>query len=261
MNSPGILNSGTAGTGMNEMSGKNNKGKHVKKTAHQRTTRSKLSLVLIAAGVLLMLYPLFTYVYARYEQNRLVAALEQRNMDVSEDNQAQGDEPGQADEQSSEVDNPVPEGAPPGEISASEEFNGALLEIPALDLKVAVLSGTTQAVLAKGPGWYEQSALPGQGNTCIAGHRTMHGAWFRNLDRLRADDRILLISEGRKFTYAVESVFPIANNDWSVIQPTSYPVLTLTTCHPPGSASQRLVVRAALTTERPGQYKDLKMSK
>ena len=241
------------------MSKKN--GKHVKKTAHQRTTRSKLSLVLIAAGVLLMLYPLFTYVYAWYEQNKLVAALEQQNIDVSEDSQAEGDELGQPDEQNGKVENPILEGAPPEDIFPSGEFTGALLEIPALNLKVAVLSGTTQAVLAKGPGWYEESALPGQGNTCIAGHRTMHGAWFRNVDQLQPGDPLVLIFMRNRYVYKVERVFPIANNDWSVIQPTEYPALTLTTCHPPGSASQRLVVRAALETERPGQDKEYKMAK
>ncbi|MEW6173880.1 MAG: sortase [Bacillota bacterium] len=38
----------------------------------------------------------------------------------------------------------------------------------------------------------------------------------------------------------------MAKNDWSVIKPCGYPALTLTTCHPVGSARQRLVVRAAL---------------
>ncbi len=31
---------------------------------------------------------------------------------------------------------------------------------------------------------------------------------------------------------------------WSVIDPTDKPALTLTTCHPPGWATRRLVVRA-----------------
>lgn len=58
---------------------------------------------------------------------------------------------------------------------------------------------------------------------------------FKNLKR-----------KGEIYRYKVERVFPIAKNDWSVIKPCGYPALTLTTCHPVGSARQRLVVRAAL---------------
>jgi sortase A len=111
-----------------------------------------------------------------------------------------------------------------------------------------VLRGTTTEILNKGPGWYEESALPGQGNTAIAGHRTMHGAWFRHLDSLNTGDEIKLTFDGWVYNYTVEKVFPISNNDWSVINPTAYPALTLTTCHPVGSAAQRLVVRAALVS-------------
>lgn len=152
-------------------------------------------------------------------------------------------------------------GAPPEDMAVGGEFNGALLEIPELDLKVAVVRGTSQAQLAKGPGWYEESALPGQGNTCIAGHRTMHGAWFRHVDRLQPGDPLILTFAGQKYVYRVEEVFPVANSDWSVIQPTGYVALTLTTCHPPGSARQRLVVRAALVKDRPGHDDEYKQSK
>ena len=74
----------------------------------------------------------------------------------------------------------------------------------------------------------------------------MHGAWFRHVDQLAADDPIILRHDGLTYHYQVERVFPVASNDWSVINPSPYPVLTLTTCHPVGSATQRLVVRAAL---------------
>ena len=221
--------------------------------------RNKLSLLLIIAGVMLALYPLYTYAYSWYEQYRLQAALESTAVDKAKDLSPAG-EPAKESIQAGD-ENPVPEGTPPGEMASGGEFNGALLEIPDLNLKVAVVRGTTQPQLAKGPGWYEESALPGQGNTCIAGHRTMHGAWFRHLDQLEPEDPLVLTFEHERYVYRVERVFPIANNDWSVIQPTEYPALTLTTCHPPGSASQRLVVRAALDTEQPRQDKDYKMAK
>lgn len=186
----------------------------------------RFSTLIILMGVLLMLYPLFSYFYAQYEQGRLRAS----PADVGE--------------------------SMPGDLVLSEpfpveqgEFAGALMEIPAIGMSAVVLRGTSQDNLAKGPGWYEESALPGQGNTAVAGHRTMFGAWFRHLDRLAPGDCIKLDCGGCTYSYMVERVFEVAKDDWSVIDPCGYPALTLTTCHPVGSASQRLVVRAALVQE------------
>lgn len=200
----------------------------------------KLSLVLIMVGVMLMCYPLFTYVYGWYEQNRLQASLAERDSGPAEHRET-GD--GGSDEFDEE---PAVAGPSPLEAALSAEFTGALIEIPALGVSAAVVRGTSLADLRKGPGWYEESALPGSGNTAIAGHRTTYGAWFRNVDQLKAGDIISLRYAERNFLYKVERVFPIASNDWSVIEPCGYPALTLTTCHPVGSAAQRLVVRAAL---------------
>jgi sortase A len=197
-------------------------------------TRKLISRILILAGVLLMLYPLFTYLYSSYEQYKLRASYE-----ISQQ---------QNDETREEQDPSLTGGPPSLSFPKDGDFTGAIIEIPAINLSAAVLRGTSTEILNRGPGWYEESALPGQGNTAIAGHRTMYGAWFRHLDSLNAGDEINLTFDGWVYKYKVERVFPIANNDWSVIDPTSYPALTLTTCHPVGSAAQRLVVRAALVT-------------
>jgi sortase A len=194
--------------------------------------KKSISRILVLAGVMLMLYPLFTYLYSYYEQYQLRESYEmsQQQSDITEEEQ-----------------DPSLTGAPPSlGFPKDGAFTGALIEIPAINLSAVVLRGTGTEILNKGPGWYEQSTLPGQGNTAIAGHRTMHGAWFRHLDSLNAGDEIKLTFDSWVYNYKVERVFPIANNDWSVIDPTPYPALTLTTCHPVGSAAQRLVVRAAL---------------
>jgi sortase A len=193
-----------------------------------------LSRILILAGVMLMLYPLFTYLYSYYEQYRL-----RQSYEMSQ----------QQEESIKEEQDPALTGGPPSlSFPKDGNFTGALIEIPSINLSAVVLRGTTTEILNKGPGWYEESALPGQGNTAIAGHRTMHGAWFRHLDSLNTGDEIKLTFDGWVYNYTVEKVFPISNNDWSVINPTAYPALTLTTCHPVGSAAQRLVVRAALVS-------------
>lgn len=181
-----------------------------------------------------MLYPLSTYLYSAYEQYKLRKAYE-----ISQ----------QQNNHTGEVQDPALTGEPPSlSYPRDGDFTGAMIEIPAINLYAAVLRGTSTDILNRGPGWYEESALPGQGNTAIAGHRTMYGAWFRHVDALQEDDEINLAFDGWVYKYGVERIFPIANNDWSVIAPTDYPTLTLTTCHPVGSAAQRLVVRAKLLT-------------
>ena len=219
-------------------------------------------LVLVCVGIMVMLYPAFTSLYAQYSQMREAARLAQAG------DPSPGPAPGSP---GTEADDPAVTRAPeerptrperpdgpttptttsraPG--TAPAEFKGARIEIPAIRVSATVVRGTALASLAKGPGWYEESALPGEGNTAIAGHRTMYGAWFRNTDKLTSGDVINIIYDGQVYEYRVEKVFPISNNDWSVIEPCGYSALTLTTCHPPGSAVQRLVVRAKLVAQSP----------
>lgn len=125
-------------------------------------------------------------------------------------------------------------------------FAGAArITIPAAGVHAEVVDGTTVEHLAQGPGFYPEGSLPHLGgNVAIAGHRTTYGAWFRHLDRLEAGDPIFLLYDGNLYRYEVERVWVIAYNDWSVIAPTGEHVLTLTTCHPPGSSAYRLAVRA-----------------
>lgn len=120
------------------------------------------------------------------------------------------------------------------------------IQIPALDVNAPVIAGTDTADLKKGPGLYASSPMPDEedGNVCIAGHRTTYGAWFRHVDTLAEGDEIILFTAERRFVYAVREVFVVDRCDWSVTEPTGYTTLTLTACHPPGSARQRIVVRA-----------------
>ncbi|MGI6705157.1 MAG: class E sortase [Clostridia bacterium] len=123
-----------------------------------------------------------------------------------------------------------------------------IIEIPKIKVQAAVIDGTSQRHLKKGPGLYEISPLPDDedGNVLIAGHRTTYGAWFRHVDKLKEGDEIVLKFNGREYRYRVERVFIVEKNDWSVTEATGYPAFTLTACHPPRSARQRIVVRARL---------------
>jgi sortase A len=137
----------------------------------------------------------------------------------------------------------------------------AILRIPRLgaDYHWVVVEGTSRGALRDGPGHLPGTALPGQvGNVVISGHRTTYGHPFWHLDELAAGDPVDVEVRDRGYRYRVTSSTVVNPNDVAVTQPVPPPaagaaaprLLTLTTCTPPFSAAQRLVVRAALAGVR-----------
>ncbi|HVM07854.1 MAG TPA: class E sortase [Acidimicrobiales bacterium] len=124
------------------------------------------------------------------------------------------------------------------------------IKIPALDVDTVVVEGTSASALRAGAGHYPSTPLPCEaGNVAIAGHRTTYGRPFANLDRLKNGDAIILETPIGTCTYEVtREPFIIAPTDFSVVaNDPSKQMLTLTTCHPKGSAAKRLVIQATLT--------------
>lgn len=140
--------------------------------------------------------------------------------------------------------------------------------IPKIGVNNIVVEGTDMNDLRAGAGHYEGSPLPGEaGNVAIAGHRSTWASPFRHLDQLVVGDTIELHSPVATHVYTVTDAGDIntqtrvnddcppgtpcwvtADNAWSVVESTREPLLTLTTCHPVGSAKQRLILRAKLTS-------------
>ena len=195
-----------------------------------KRVRSWVAIILLVGGLLLALSP---YVYHRYY-------LHTSQKEAAQVQKSQETEPNAAH------DSPIPE--------KLVEDTG-ILEIPSLGLKVSVGYGVEESDLEPGPGFYPQSQYPDRGNVSIAGHRNTHGSPFLNLHKLKAGDQIILTYRQKQYTYAVQEVFTTHSRDWSVIDPTSEPVLTLTTCtpiiKPPGSDYDRLIVRAKLIDSLP----------
>ncbi len=123
------------------------------------------------------------------------------------------------------------------------------LRIPAIGVSQFVVEGTAEQDLAKGPGHYTGTAEPGQaGNVAIAGHRTTYGAPFYHLNDVVPGDAIYLTTDsGEQLTYVVaRPPVAVSPKDVSVINYFGDNRLTLTTCNPVFSASQRLVLVAYL---------------
>lgn len=125
------------------------------------------------------------------------------------------------------------------------------LEIASIGVDVVVVEGTTQEALRAGAGHYPETALPcGTGNVAIAGHRTTFGQPFNRLDEVAVGAEIVLETPAGTCRYRVnEAAIVVAPDQVGVVAPTDTPRLTLTTCHPKGSARQRLVLQADLVGE------------
>ncbi len=124
-----------------------------------------------------------------------------------------------------------------------------LLTIPRIGMNaVAIVEGTDENQLQEGPGHYLGTPLPGQaGNAAIAGHRTTYGAPFYNLNELQAGDPITVQTSQGTFTYQVVNSHVVLPSNTAVLDASTGPELTLTTCNPRYSSSTRLVVTATLT--------------
>ncbi len=123
--------------------------------------------------------------------------------------------------------------------------------IPDIDIDVVVVEGTTASALRAGAGHYPDTPLPCEiGNVAIAGHRTTYGRPFHNVDLLEVGDQITLRTPIGDCTYEVsQEPFVVSPRALEVVANTpDEAVLTLTTCHPKGSARERLIIKATLVS-------------
>jgi sortase A len=121
----------------------------------------------------------------------------------------------------------------------------ALLNIPAVGIRVAVFDGTSDRVLNLGAGRVAGTGEFGaDGNLALAGHRD---GFFRGLKDITIGDDIELQHAGGLVTYSVTELFVVDPDAVHVLEPTRETTLTLITCYPfyfVGHAPQRFIVRA-----------------
>jgi sortase A len=119
------------------------------------------------------------------------------------------------------------------------------IRIPKIGLVHPIFEGVTLTVIDHGPGHWPGSAVPGQlGNAVFAGHRVTHTHPFRNIDQLVPGDEIQFVMPDGTYTYRMTQQQIVTPADTWIVNPTPTATLTLFACHPPGSATHRIVVRA-----------------
>ncbi len=126
----------------------------------------------------------------------------------------------------------------------------ARLEIPRMGLNRIVVEGAAAGDLAKGPGHFPETPLPGQlGNAAIAGHRTTHLHPFYDIDQLQPGDAITVTTLNGRYVYHVTGTEVVSPDDYAAVIPTTDPTkatLTLVSCTPRYSSSNRIIVHAEL---------------
>ena len=204
--------------------------------------------MLVTLGLLILLFVTYelwgTGIFTARAQTHLKSQFDRQLAQIQKDNPVVtvSPTPGKPHRVTTTTINPKLLVAPPeGDVLAR-------IIIPKIGVDWAVVEGVQLVDIAKGPGHYPGTPLPGQiGNAAIAGHRTTHGAPFYRVDELTIGDKIQIKTFAGNFTYVVtKKPFAVDPTDYGVVANTPDAELTLTSCNPRYSAAQRIVIRARL---------------
>lgn len=126
------------------------------------------------------------------------------------------------------------------------------IEIPKINVKIAIYHGLGSDILEKGAGHIEGTSLPiGGKNThaVLAAHRGLPGAkLFTDLDQMEIGDKFYLHILGKTLAYKVDqikTVLPDQTKALDIVEGEDH--VTLLTCTPYGVNTHRLLVRGIRT--------------
>lgn len=121
------------------------------------------------------------------------------------------------------------------------------IQIPAIKVDAPVVQGDGWEQLKKGVGQHAGTPDPGQiGNIILSAHNDIFGEIFRDLDRLKTGDQIILFTNQRSYMYIVTATKIVEPTAVEVMAQTSDATLTLVSCYPYMVDNQRIVIIAKL---------------
>jgi len=245
--------------------------------------RKYLSRILITAGLIIMGIALYQKVTTIYYQNKLMNEYDEyistlKNQDTNEIQESIENVFVETDDDIFAATSKVPETEESKEIDNSEENNNAepedtenskpdfvklfenkeisgIIEIPKINVSAAILEGTDDSALKYAVGHYPGTVQPGEtGNSVLLGHRNyLYGHFFRKLDELEAGDSVVIKKDENIYTYVIYESFVVKPEDTWVLDETSDAIITMITCTPIGTYTDRLVVRGTLLEEKENQ--------
>ena len=121
------------------------------------------------------------------------------------------------------------------------------IQIPAINVDAPVVQGDGWEQLKKGIGQHIGSADPGQnGNLVVSAHNDVFGEIFRDLDKLKNGDQIVVYTAARAYTYIITNSQVVEPNRVDLMAATETPTLTLISCYPYRVDNKRIAVTAEL---------------
>lgn len=134
----------------------------------------------------------------------------------------------------------------------------AVMHVPRFgdDWEWVVVEGTETEDLAKGPGHFTDTAMPGKkGNFAVAAHRATHGEPFARVEELEVGDEILVETNDEWLVYTVAWTQIVPPTAMSLLEPVpGHPgkkakqrQMTIITCHPRWGSTERYAVGTQLT--------------
>ena len=128
----------------------------------------------------------------------------------------------------------------------SQEKRGDGITLIVGNNAVSVAYGVDDETLEKTPGWLETSAMPGEEGTCVIfGHRNRNH--LKLLKDVKLGDTIKIKSQGMEYSFIVESISILENDEQLTIPAATGKHLLISTCYPfyySGYAPQSIVVLA-----------------
>lgn len=233
---------------------KNNPPKTRKKICTGKNISTLLLIVVFLIGLCLLLYPTVSDVINSITQTRLIANHKQMLAEMDEEelsevlakaieynqNLAGTGMNWEPSEQETELYN--------SELNPFDTGMMGYIEIPKIDVRLAIYHGVDDAVLQVGVGHIEASSLPvgGQSTHCIlSGHRGLPSArLFTDLDQMSKGDMFYLHTLNQTLAYQVDNICVVEPMDVSALQiEEGKDYCTLVTCTPYGVNTHRLLVR------------------
>ena len=126
-------------------------------------------------------------------------------------------------------------------------YQAVRIQIPAIAVDAPVVQGDGWEQLRLGVAQHIGTPDPGQnGNIVLSGHNDIFGEVFRNLDRLRPGDVVILFTSQKQYTYVITGTQIVKPTQIEVMNPSLNPTLTLISCYPYLIDTQRIIISAVL---------------
>jgi len=130
-------------------------------------------------------------------------------------------------------------------IPTSSPQQAIRIQIPAIGVDNSVIQGDGWEQLKRGVGQHIGTPNPGEnGNIVLSAHNDIFGEIFRDLDKLKPGDQVILFTSQRSYTYIVQQTQIVEPTRVDLMMPTREPIVTLISCYPYMKDDQRIVVTA-----------------